>query len=95
MEIRFVARVGAIACLGVALTMGVIALRDQPTRETGAAASRAAAPSSPLRARLARCQQMGAEGAHDPDCLAAWKENRERFLGVGRQSGNTNEIGER
>ena len=34
----------------------------------------------PLRKRLRRCQQMGEAATRDSGCLAAWDENRRRFL---------------
>ncbi|NQE63612.1 putative entry exclusion protein TrbK-alt [Caulobacter sp. RHG1] len=36
---------------------------------------------TPVDARLARCQALGAAGAQDPDCLRAWDAARNRFLG--------------
>ncbi len=85
MGIRTSARIGACACLGVALGLAALALR-------GAALPAAvdpdpvekAAPADPLQARLLQCQQAGEAGGSDPACLAAWAENRRRFLGLGR-----------
>ncbi|MBV9840617.1 MAG: putative entry exclusion protein TrbK-alt [Sphingomonadaceae bacterium] len=37
-------------------------------------------PVDPLTAEFARCQALGEAGARDPQCLAAWAENRRRFL---------------
>ncbi len=37
-------------------------------------------PGDPLHAELSRCQALGEAGAHDPQCLAAWAQNRRRFL---------------
>ncbi len=39
----------------------------------------------PLQAEFARCQGLGEAGAHDPACLAAWAENRRRFLAPDRR----------
>ncbi|WP_444541759.1 putative entry exclusion protein TrbK-alt [Allosediminivita pacifica] len=30
---------------------------------------------------MRRCQQLGEAASSDADCLAAWAENRDRFLG--------------
>ena len=37
-------------------------------------------PVDPLAAEFARCQALGEAGANDTACLAAWAENRRRFL---------------
>ena len=37
-------------------------------------------PVDPLTAEFTRCQALGEAGARDPQCLAAWAENRRRFL---------------
>ncbi|OYY77058.1 MAG: hypothetical protein B7Y43_12515 [Sphingomonas sp. 28-62-20] len=50
--------------------------RDVPT-ET--------ASSDPLKTEFERCQLLGEAGAHDPACLAAWAENRRRFLAPDRR----------
>lgn len=44
-----------------------------------------ASASDPLRAEFARCQGLGEAGAHDAACLAAWAENRRRFLAPDRR----------
>ena len=44
-----------------------------------------AAPVDPLVAEFRRCQSLGDAGAHDAGCLAAWAENRRRFLGLDRR----------
>jgi len=85
MSIRTSARIGAYACLGIALAMAGLALRvalepsaiDLPPTEK-------AAPADPLQVRLLRCQQAGEAAGSDRDCLAAWSESRRRFLGLGR-----------
>ncbi|MHB0711055.1 putative entry exclusion protein TrbK-alt, partial [Roseomonas mucosa] len=41
-------------------------------------------PTDPLRETLRRCQQLGEAAASDTDCLAAWAESRDRFLGRDR-----------
>ena len=38
----------------------------------------------PLRETLQRCHQMGEAATRNAGCLAAWDENRRRFLSPGR-----------
>ncbi|MBN9885702.1 MULTISPECIES: putative entry exclusion protein TrbK-alt [Salipiger] len=81
MEGKVLARIVAIVFVAIAITATVI----EVTREEGAApASTAPAlqpPADPLRATLRRCQQFGEAAASNEVCLAAWAENRDRFLG--------------
>ena len=85
MNLRLPARIGAFACLGVAIAMAALALRDPPRAGEASPSSREATMvADPLDARLLRCQQAGEAAGSDPDCLAAWAENRRRFLGLGR-----------
>ena len=51
---------------------------DRPSADSIGAAD-------PLQAEFARCQGLGEAGAHDPACLAAWAENRRRFLAPDRR----------
>lgn len=84
MNIRLPARIGAFACLGVALAMGLLALRDQPKPASPPATLSTDLPTDPLQAKLRSCQLAGQAAGSDPGCLAAWAENRRRFLGSGR-----------
>ena len=83
MEGKVLARIAAIAFVAIAITATVIEM----TREEGTVpASTAPAPAlqppaDPLRATLRWCQQLGEAASSDADCLAAWAENRDRFLG--------------
>lgn len=81
MEGKMLARIAAIAFVAIAITATVI----EVTREEGLApvsTAPALQPSAdPLRATLRRCQQLGEAAASDADCLAAWAESRDRFLG--------------
>ena len=49
-------------------------VREEPVREVEPAGT------DPLLAELRRCQALGAAGAEDRACLAAWAENRRRFF---------------
>ncbi|WP_226558453.1 putative entry exclusion protein TrbK-alt [Salipiger thiooxidans] len=81
MEGRTLARIGAIVFVAFAITATVIEM----TREDDPAPIRPAPalqpPADPLRATLRRCQRLGEAAASDAACLAAWAENRDRFLG--------------
>ncbi|KAA2317034.1 putative entry exclusion protein TrbK-alt [Puniceibacterium sp. HSS470] len=81
MEGKVLARIAAIVFVAIAITATVI----EVTREDGPAPVSIAPtlqPSvDPLRATLRRCQQLGEAASNDADCLAAWAENRDRFLG--------------
>ena len=81
MEGKVLARIAAIVFVAIAITATVI----EVTREEGPApvSSAPALQSSvdPLRATLRRCPQLGEAASSDADCLAAWAESRDRFLG--------------
>lgn len=81
MNLRLPARIGAFACLGIALAMGLLALRDEPTTVAPPPARAIDAPKDPLMDKLRDCQLAGQAAGSDPSCLAAWAENRRRFLG--------------
>ncbi len=83
MRIRPPARIAAFACLGIALGMAALALRDTPpgtSVRSPQARSETEAQADPLQARLLACRQEGAAAASDPKCLRAWEENRRHFL---------------
>jgi conjugative transfer region protein TrbK len=85
MNIRLPARIGAFACLGVALAMGLLALREGPKPESPPVTLSTDLPTDPLQAKLRSCQLAGQAAGSDPGCLAAWAENRQRFLGRPRR----------
>jgi len=84
MNIRLPARIGAFACLGVALAMGLLALREDPKPASPPVTLSTDLPTDPLQAKLRSCQLAGQAAGSDPGCLAAWAENRQRFLGQRR-----------
>lgn len=88
MNIRLPARIGAFACLGVALAMAILALREQPEPVPPSAIISTDLPKDPLEAMLERCQLAGQAAGSDPGCLAAWAENRRRFLSLDPQPAN-------
>lgn len=81
MNVRLPARIGAFACLGVAIAMGLLALRDEPKPASSPPSLSTDLPTDPLQAKLRSCQLAGQAAGSDPGCLAAWAENRRRFLG--------------
>ena len=74
-------RIAAIFFVAIAITASLIDMaRDEdPAPVSAAPEMRPAA--DPLRATLRRCQQLGEEAGDDVDCLAAWAQSRDRFLG--------------
>ena len=81
MDGKMLARLGAVVFVAIALTVTAIdmARKDEPSAPLPASALQP--PPDPLRASLRRCQQLGEAAASDADCLAAWAESRDRFLG--------------
>ena len=81
MEGKVLARIAAIVFVAIAITATVIEMtrENDPVQASTAPALRP--PTDPLRATLRRCQQLGEAASSDADCLAAWAENRDRFLG--------------
>lgn len=76
------ARLAAVIAIAVAVTAAAIHLaRDErSTAAMPSPAGREAPRADPLRETLRRCQQIGESATRDPQCLAAWDENRRRFL---------------
>ena len=81
MDGKMLARLGAVVFVAIALTVTAIdmARKDEPSAPLPASALQP--PADPLRESLRRCQQLGEAAASDADCLAAWAESRDRFLG--------------
>jgi len=81
MEPKLLARIGAIIFVAIAITMTAIEMSraPEPAREEPVAEIEPAG-TDPLLAELRRCQALGAAGAEDRACLAAWAENRRRFF---------------
>ncbi|TIP12536.1 putative entry exclusion protein TrbK-alt [Mesorhizobium sp.] len=80
MDGKMLARLGAIIFVAIAITATVIEMsrKDEPAPARPAPSLQP--PADPLRQSLRRCQQMGEAAVSDPDCLATWAENRDRFL---------------
>ena len=84
MDGKMLARLGAVVFVAIALTVTAIdmARKDEPSAPRPA--STLQPPPDPLRETLRRCQRLGEAAASDADCLAAWAESRDRFLGRDR-----------
>ena len=81
MEGKVPARIAAIVFVAIAITATVIEMTREEAPVPASTAPALQPPADPLRATLRRCQQLGEAAASDADCLAAWAENRDRFLG--------------
>lgn len=81
MEGKVLARIAAIVFVAIAITATVIELTREGVPAPVSTAPSLQPPADPLRATLRRCQQLGEVAASDADCLAAWAESRDRFLG--------------
>ncbi len=84
MDGKNLARIGASIFVAVAMTATVLELTREPQSPTGSVSEPAASAShhaDPARRELRRCQRLGEGATRDTDCLAAWLENRRRFLG--------------
>jgi conjugative transfer region protein TrbK len=82
MDGKMLARIGAIIFIAIAITATVIEM----TREEEPARVRPAPELQPevdpLRLTLRRCQRLGEAATSDAECLSAWAESRDRFLGL-------------
>ncbi|PAL19863.1 putative entry exclusion protein TrbK-alt [Sphingopyxis sp. GW247-27LB] len=86
MDTKLFARVGAIAFVGVAITMTALQLREEPVRAVPEVIDVTDPDSDPLPELLRQCNAMGEAAARDPICHAAWTEKRRRFLGKDRHA---------
>ena len=82
MDGKTLARIGAVALVGVAATIAAIQMNDrQPAPPAFTDAPRAVQSHvDPLHRLLLRCQRLGAAATRDPICLKAWADNRRHFL---------------
>ena len=81
MEGKMLARIVAIAFVAIAITATVIEMTRKEAPVPASTAPALQPSADPLRATLRRCQQLGEAASSNADCLAAWAENRDRFLG--------------
>jgi conjugative transfer region protein TrbK len=82
---KHLAQIGAIAFVAMAITVALLGLGSKDSAPTNAvlAAPALSADTDPLARELQHCQMIGEAGARDTACLAAWAENRRRFLTPG------------
>ena len=81
MDGKVLARIGAVVFVAIAITATVI---DRTRQEEPPSVSTAPAlqpPTDPLRATLRSCQQLGEAASNEVECLSAWAQSRDRFLG--------------
>ncbi|MGR3314590.1 MAG: putative entry exclusion protein TrbK-alt [Roseovarius indicus] len=81
MDGKVLARIAAIVFVAIAITATVIEMTREEAPVPASTAPALQPPADPLRATLRRCQQLGEAAASNADCLAAWAESRDRFLG--------------
>lgn len=88
MDGKALARIGAIVFIAVVLTATLLERTREPESQSdtvSAPAPAGAAAADPARRELRRCQRLGEAATRDRDCLAAWSDNRQRFLGTGTE----------
>ncbi|GAA4218938.1 hypothetical protein GCM10022253_20160 [Sphingomonas endophytica] len=81
MQGKTLARIGAAAFAGIAITAAAIEMTRKEKPVVPVTVDVSTAPADPLREALARCQFMGEAATRDPGCLKTWADNRARFLG--------------
>ena len=82
---KHLGQIGAIVCVTVAITVALLGLGTKDSAPTDAVLATPAlsAEPDPMARELLHCQMIGEAGARDTACLAAWAENRRRFLTPG------------
>ena len=82
MNTKLAARTGAAVFVGLAITVTIVQLREEPAPVRQADRRIWVPDGDPLPAQLRACAQMGELALSSPDCRAAWAEKRRRFFGV-------------
>ena len=79
---KHLAQIGAIVFVALAITVALLGLDTKDSAPTDAVLTAPAlsADTDPMARELQHCQMIGEAGARDTACLAAWAENRRRFL---------------
>ena len=79
MDMKMLARLGALAFVAIAILAAVIEFGREEYEPSPL--STAPNPSGDLlRGELVRCQLLGEAGIRDTACLRAWAESRRRFI---------------
>lgn len=81
MDGKVLARIAAIVFVAISITATVIEMTREEAPVPASTAPALQPPVDPLRTTLRRCQQLGEAASSDADCLAAWAESCDRFLG--------------
>jgi len=81
MEGKVLARIGAVVFVAIAITATVIDMTRQKEPPPVLTVPALQPLTDPLRATLRRCQQLGEAASDDTECLSAWAQSRDRFLG--------------
>ena len=81
MEGKVLARIGAVVFVAIAITATVIDMTRQEEPRPVSSPPALQPPTDPLRATLRRCQQLGEAASNEVECLSAWAQSRDRFLG--------------
>ena len=81
MEGKVLARIGAVVFVAIAITATVIDMTRQEEPRPVSSLPALQPLTDPLRATLRRCQQLGEAASNESECLAAWAQSRDRFLG--------------
>ena len=87
MEGKTLARIGAAAFAGIAITAAAIEMTREEKPAVPVVVEVSTAPADPLREALARCRFMGEAATREPGCLKTWADNRARFLGTSPAAG--------
>ncbi len=87
MEGKTLARIGAAAFAGIAITAGAIEITREEKPVVPVTVEVSTGPVDPMREALARCRFMGEAATSDATCLKTWADNRARFLGTSPASG--------
>ena len=76
------AQIGAMVFVTLSITVALLGLGTKDSAPTDAVLTAPAlsADTDPMARELQHCQMIGEAGARDAACLAAWAENRRRFL---------------
>jgi conjugative transfer region protein TrbK len=76
------ARLVAVVAIAVGITATAVhmAREDKAGPQPSPPAASEPPRTDPLRETLRHCQQLGEAATRDADCLAAWDQNRRRFL---------------
>lgn len=80
MDGKFLARIGAIVFVAIALTATAIEMTRKDKVPASPPVRAIQSADDPLREGQLRCQELGERAASDAYCLRVWAETRARFL---------------